>query len=303
MAQTITTIIECPFYLSGSYAFTTNSGGTPVDVNGAGNSLWYRPALARSGATGTTAQPKSILNVVDTALGANWTVNPPSTTGYNSITWTGGGSNDINWGAGTGLIIRNLLGFSGNLSFTSGQTQTATYPAPYRLCLISRRDDTDWRPEAVGSAFTEAEDGSVYGFSSGRVLQRRILTLAHHPRTAADVSTAPVLSGFLATPMFPNFTGSSVSQITAPVEGLPTAVPTLPWTVLQHWHASRGRLLAAAFGTYQQILTGAVTTFDECYLDAPTCNRGPNFQLRDKRLNMICEAQTWGFNLFTAGVS
>lgn len=294
MGNPVTTILEAPFELSGTYQVSLNSSTKTVNTG----DVWYRMALARSSATGAVTNPKSFYSVFGSAMGGGISVSV-STTGYTTITWTGGGTATLNWTGTNATILRDLLGYTGNLSIANNATATSTYPTAYRMLITGRVNDTHWQAEPIGAAYAEGEDSVVSGVSSGTFLQRRRMAFKHHPIDPSAQSTL----GFYATPTRPNLTGANVSQLLTPTTLPPTASPLMPWTVLQQFHVSRAMLLGASFGDFQRLLTGSVLTFDEVYLDKDTCEKGPFLNLTDPKWGMACDPGPWGFLLKNAGVS
>lgn len=293
MAHTINTLIECPFNLNGAYSITVN--GSPATINGVGQSKWYRPVLANGSNTGGATDPLSFASVLDTALGANWSVNTPDASGLTTITWSGVGTGTVSWSSGTGLIIRNLMGFTADLSLASGATATPTYPPAYRLLSISLFDDTDWRPEAAGSSYSETDAGTVYGINSGRVRTRRVFRFGFHPR---DPSLTVVPGNYV----FPSWSGSFVGKLVAPTDNLPSLSPPQPFSMLDFWSVARGRRLAGSLGQYQQLRVGAVP-WDEFYLDKRTCETGLGVDLVRAAWNQVIRVGPWGILLVQAGVT
>lgn len=294
MGHTITTMIECPFNLVGAYPITVN--GTPVDVNGAGVNKWYRHQLCNGSNTGTEASPQSFASHFDSVLGAGFSVDVVTAEGKYSITWSGGGSATIAWGVSTGTIIRDLLGYTGTLSFSNGQTIVSDYVPAYRMVSIGLMDDTDWRPEAAGSSYAETDGGVVAGVNSGRAKTRRSWRSRYHPRDPA-YTTPPV------NPVFPASAGSFVGKMVAPTDNLPSSNPPQPFSMLDFWSVARGRRLAGALNNFQQLRTFSVTTWDEFYLDKKTCETGLGVDLVRAAWNQILSVGPWGILLVQAGVT
>lgn len=304
MANDVTSVIEGTFNLDGAYTISVD--GVSVDVNGTGVNAWYRIVFANSANTGAVDSPLSFSSHLDSLIGPDYSVRPPTSAGLFAIRRDAVGSGTIDFSDSLeGLFIAALLGYTTTvLNFSSGQTITAEYPPAYRLLLIGAGNDTDWQAEGVGTAVTETDDGAVYVLTGNRVKQRRSFTLEHHVRDAGLWIVAPFAGVFPNTPVLPDPAGSYVGKMVDQTEDLPTAAPPVPFTVLDFWATQRGRPMAAIIATFQPMLANPSTLrWDEAYLDKKTCDAGPFIKLRDARWNSVMSPGPWGFTLFEAGVT
>jgi len=299
MSQTVTTVLECPFKLKGIYAITVNGVSKDVNSSSSAQVYWYRPVLAASsGAGASTNDPKSFFAHFASLLGAGFVFSYPTSTGKFTLGWSGMGTATVVWGSGKGRIIRDLLGFTGDLSIPTGTTVTSTYVPAYRLCIVERRNDTYWTMMGTGNAYAESDNGEVAGANGRRVKMRRLFTLGMHP-THPSSSTAAIPS----TPVLSNLDGADSGRLLDPGENLETTSPPAPFTVHAFWCAARGRRLAAALGTFPQLVSGSIAIFDEVFLDAKTCNEGPRISLREARWSELMDVGPWGFTLRQEKVS
>lgn len=284
MSNEIRTVIECPFQLVGTYALTV--GGGTVNI-AAGAGTWYRHALARGSDTGTTVlTPRSFSSYLDTQLGADFTVEIPTAEGYYSIKYTGASPPvTIDWSSGAALIIRDLCGYTGNLTFTAtNQSIAATKIPPYRICSYARVDDTEVQARSAGSAVSRDEQGRVTGFRSSAVLLERSFVLDLVPRDP----TIKTARNSLASPMFPDRTGSTRSRLQYPTEQLPNNQPTSPMSLHELWAYALNRPLACVLGWWKELRAGAALYFDEADLSEETAARNePLEKLRDVRWNAM----------------
>ena len=293
----VQTVIECPFALVGAYSITVGGGAVSINTG----TTWYRQALTRPSDTGAAHEtPKSFLGTLAAALGAGWTVNIPTALGKASITRSGGTSSSIAWSTGTGAIIRDLLGFTGDLSFTSGQTIESTHVPAYRIVSECRARDNDGPPRVAGGAWSRSENGKVSGYGSGLYLVDRTFELQLHPR---DAATATAISS-VSTAALPNRTGGTRARLRQPTEQLPATSPTLPMSIHEFLHMSRGRALAGVFGWFETLRTGASLYFDEVYLDEKSLQAGNAslLRLQTDKWNALWTCSL-GFSVTEHGVS
>lgn len=297
MTAIVQTMVECPFALVGAYSITVGGGAVSINTG----TIWYRQSLARSSDTGTThATPKSFLGTFAAALGAGWTVNIPTAVGKFSITRSGGTSSTIAWSTGTGAVIRDLLGFTGDLSFTAGQTIESTHVPAYRIVSECRARDNDGPPRVAGGAWSRSEDGKVSGFGPDLYLIDRTFELQLHPRDAATATTIASVS----TAALPNRTGGTRARLRQPTEQLPANSPSMPMSIHEFLHLSRGRALGAVLGWLESLRAGTALCFDECYLDEKTLQaaNASLFALHSDRWNALWNVRL-GLSVTEPGVS
>lgn len=298
-SNAITTLVECPFKLTGVYAITVTGVGVNINSSSSSDVYWYRHAICRSGATGTATLPKSFLGHLAAALGSDWTVTTLLVSGKWKIKYTGAGTGTIVFGSGKGAIIRALLGLSSDVSLATNAERTSDYIPPYRIAAYERKNDSHWRAEgATGAAYSESGKGVVTGVEGGFLKQRRRWTWGSHPTQPSSLGGV-----LLATPALPDLTGAYTGRLTTPSEDLSATSPPNPWTMLDFWSAAKTRVLAGALGTFQGIFTGSTTKFTEFYVDANTCEKGPFISLRDAQWSELMDLGPWGFTLWQEGVS
>lgn len=241
-------------------AFTTIS---LTDSAGASSFLllagWYRIFLAPPIGTsdGTETKPHELLGVIEAGLVADrWSVRLQRT-GRVKITYSGTGTGTISWSTGNALAVRNLLGFTANISLTSGSSITGTYPPMGVLLMRAREKASDWIARAAGFAGSLAGNGVVSGRTDGRRILTQTFTSRLHPRTWAEASTF----GAYTTPLFTlDNAATRRLQPSGPV-GLDGA-----WSVDQFVTTALGRRLGMALGTLQELIAETRTDYEAGYL-------------------------------------
>lgn len=293
-----TSVYECPFKLKGAYPVTVDGG--VVNVNSASSNVvtWFRIAIVTSAGTGASHEsPKSFCSHVRSVFGSSaWRVNPSDETGHVTIRRDAGTTGTIVWGSGKGRIVRDLLGFTADITLAPAATIVAPNPPAYRILTIERRGDTLWQPVTAGGAFSESDGGKVSGVASRRLKTYRRFTLGLHPTTPASITAMQA-----NTPALPSLEGAYAGRMVLPTEDLestPSTVP-VPFTVLDFFAAARGRQLAMKTN-FQELIAQTSPYFDEVYLDAKTCNEGPFMNLKDARWSELMDVGPWTFLLRNA---
>lgn len=256
MSNLPTSCLQRPFQLTAAAQFTVTDSDNPLGHAVVVADAWYRMFLSYSAAAGLfEASPENFILAVVAALGDLWVVQL-LTTGYIKITYAGTGTGVIAWSTGTNqdTTIRNLLGFTGNVSLGAGASVTATYQPRFCVFNVARGEgDTGWTSVPESSASDRMPSGVVQGWGDGLFGMERRLNLEHHPKTITQQS-----SSLYATPMYP-----VASRIQQP----PTLISTAPpYSVYEFIRTSRARRLAGLIGTFQLFLAASVTTYDVFYL-------------------------------------
>lgn len=242
--------------------------GATTGVASLSSGLWVRHYLASSASAGTAqtaakeagAALQAALNAVS-GMSA-WSVRFRSDARYElcntassySLAWDGT--------SGSNYILRDLFGFTGNVSGSAGVYTVADF-GPYGVVSsIGRSDPAGWVPEVPMAASAIMLNGVAYGFSARTTRHSRTCTLLFHPYRTDDRTAG----SFTHTPWAhdPAYWQVSAGQALAAGSGR-----TVPYGVLEWLLAANGRELGVAFSPYgfDQHVSGATTQYDVAYLD------------------------------------
>lgn len=247
---------------------------------------WYRIFLAPpiGTADGTETKPNELLGVIEAGLvDSRWRVELLPI-GRVKITYLSTGTGTITWSTGDALVVRNLLGFTANISLTSGSSITATYPPMGCLFMRAREKASDWTARAAGLSASLAGNGVVSGRTDGRRILTQQFTSRVHPRTWTEAAR----HGSYVTPLYSlDNAATRRLQPTGPV-GLSGA-----WSCDEFITTALGRRLGMALGTLQDLISEARTDYEAGYLlpdpvrDTKTPKSGGNWPaFRDLELGL-----------------
>lgn len=222
----------------------------------------YRIFLAPSGGTGTESSPWELLSALKTACdaatsGANpyaWSL---TASGFVQLVYTGSGTTSITWDAGH--VLRNVLGFTGNLS--SVLTSTASYHPTHCAYSEGREQDSDWIVQAGKQPAGITRGGRTFARSDGARRLIRKLRFAPLPLYWEHRASVAGL-GVECTPAMPDDLSRALLP-SAAAGGAP------PWSWCDLVQSSPGKRLGAALGTYQELLD-TPGDYDACYLHPET---------------------------------
>ena len=260
-----TTALAQVFSLASSGALSSSvrivRGGNYDATMVASGTKYFRTFLCGSSGGGTSAtDPQEFLTQVAArfnAAVAGWVVRM-RTDGRVEITNTAG-SWSIAWATtASGVITRNLLGFTADVATTNASVYaTATYLPTHFLATLGRVGDEGWKATRPSGAYEQLDDGSQYGWDSGYVRRERTFDLFAHPTDA----TAMTALASTITPL--HAIKTRWKQPTA------TAATTLspPWSVEDFVATSGGVRLGCALGTLQTLLATSTTEIDVATLD------------------------------------
>ncbi len=231
-----------------------------VTINPGSAARYFRTylALASGGGTnaGTVASPDELLAHISTQLNAGTSATRWSLTmnaiGIVSFNYSGASTATI---AFTTTQIRDLLGFTGNISIVGPGSQTASYQPTHMAFFSSRPGPNVWQPIPAKIVGAEMPNGDVYSWRSSSCRMRRTFDLGLLARDIAMRGTIGDLS--MDTPIYP-----AKSRWAAPSAALGTAPP---WSVYELMRTSDGTRLGAAFGNFQAMAAGSDLLFDEVY--------------------------------------
>jgi hypothetical protein len=281
VAETITTALNATLALTTSYTATVVDqhdvgGRTATFGTGATTTYWRVCVAAVSGTPSTSAgSPVHLLVYLQTQLNAGsgggnyWTV-AINSSGFVAISYSGTGTGTITW---SGTVIRNILGFTGNVSCASGGTQTATYHPTHVAYFLGTSNATNWVDDPPLCAIDTSRDGSTYGLTDTQGLRTYTFDGLFHPYdwgTRATLGMSSTASS--ATPIWGDSTRFKTRSATAGI------VP--PSGLVDFFHACRANnsvsgmaKCGALIGNFQSAVLGTVSTFDEVYLSADTLTK------------------------------
>lgn len=271
LAQVVT--LTGAITLSVADSFSTRT----ITVVAGGSTSYARVFLADGTATGTTpSTPLDLLRTLETLLNAApaatlWLVRLDPT-GAVRITYQGTGTGTVTW---VGTSLRNLLGFTGNLSIAAAGSSLATYaPGGCLIAPCATESDTGWQPIATGVAAGETQTGAVVALDSTyRKLSRKI-QLRFLPATPAEQA-----SGERLTPALPADSVANSARYTAPTSLSYFEVGYSAHEFIATAHRTAGAPAAFALGDLQELIAASSTTFDVGYLSAATLRGGELFPL------------------------
>jgi hypothetical protein len=254
MSETLSYLLAQAVTLTAQTTSVTDSAGTNNRTVAAGT---YRVYLAKSGAAGTTDDPKDVLATFQAALnGARWSV-ALRASGLVRITYLGTSTGSITWGSATAL--RNLLGFDADLSglATNDYVESAYLPTH---CIFggATRNDTGWKAKASRVAASRMPTGRVYGWTDGLQQLTRSLDLRLLPK---DWTVRATLASSTSAPPTPAY--GPAARLTNPASGEPGQAP--PWGASETIATGAG--VSCGFtDRFEDMIAGSVTTFDHVYL-------------------------------------
>lgn len=287
MAETLNNLHCAPYQFTATADVSVTDSVSTRTVTCAAR--WYRTFLGSAAGAGTAHDvPTEFLGYFQGLLNAAapgfWTV-ALTAAGYVKITYVGGaGAGAINF---TSSVPRNVLGYTGNLTFSApGAAQTATYLPTHCLFAPSKgTEDSDWVPEPAGMAACVTAGGVVDVLSDGAALVVRRCQFINVPRRWTD-RTAQSAAG---TPMLPE--DLSYTRLTN-VGGAVAAGMAPPWTIHQHAYAARAKLCAFTDDLQTVVATGTGAVYEVGYLHPETLlaaqpmrAAAPGFRARVTRLD------------------
>lgn len=165
---------------------------------------WYRNRLVASGGTsGTIDSPHSLCAKFQAALNTShsyYTVRYQSD-GTIGITYTGGGTSTITWGA-NGAKLRRMLGFAESVTtvIANNATTSGTYHPCGSVLSGALAGGTGYQSQPAGIASATAVDGRVYTVSSQANIITMRRSLMFHPltwgaRTSLTEYPTPIYNG------------------------------------------------------------------------------------------------------------
>jgi hypothetical protein len=252
---------------SGGYASrvrVTRGSNFTVDVVPTGTK-YFRTFLCGSAGTGASlTDPQEFLAYVEglfNAAAAGWTVRMAAD-GRVELT-NAAGTFAVPWTAvhASGAILRNLLGYAGDIPNTAAGTYVrADYLPLFTLASFARVGDEGWQPGLEMAAYEDLPDGDQYGWSSGTVRRSRTFDLQFQPTDAAAQSalTAHLTPAHAAKTRWKNPTRAVTTSL-AP-----------PWSVEDFAFTCGGTRLGCAFGDFADLVAGTATEIDVCTLAAKT---------------------------------
>lgn len=232
-----------------------------VEVNPLDEPSYFRFIAAPNGnATASTATNEEaaveFCNHLEQRLNAGlmvpvWTVRINSK-GLVIITYLGTGTASITWDAG--LVIRNLLGFTGTeLTFTSMQQRTATYQPTHTVFLVGRETEAPYSHLRHDVAAVKTRGGRVSATFGGSRPVECMFDSSLHPTTQA----LQVSRDTWSTPIEPNRDPRIVSD---------AAGIAPPWSMFDFFGCNWGHALGALWGTFQDEVAATATTYDLVYM-------------------------------------
>ncbi len=265
MSQTLRTLLASSFRIEAVYsASVTDDNRSSTAIQLVPNSGSYRVLLADGSVSdGETDTPFELLGEVSGALGALWQVGMSSnarvTIRYTGTTTTG----SITWN-GAALIAR-LLGFPTS-SLTVAPNATAVAPEQPFGCVFSfarSNEAQEWQRVASLKAVAELADGTVEVLDDGYEKYTRTFDLKFHPTNMSHTASLSTDLGKNATMVYPPSEYMQQPPVTAV-----TYVP--PFSIMHFLRLAGGKQVGAAFGTFQEIVSGTSTAFDKVYLSDKT---------------------------------
>lgn len=272
--------------------YNTPTGRT-VSINPDNTTRYFRFCAAANGndtASGATSEESAaeMLDHVKRRLNAGtggtpWLVSINSS-GFVRITYVGTGSASITW---TSTTLRDGLGFTGNLTFSSGQTQTAAYQPSHCYFLVGRETQSPYRANRHMVAAVKTRAGRVSALKSGsRPTETRFVSVLH-PTSYAYQSSLAIYS----TPIEPSSAYETVTD---------TFGAAQPWSMMHLagcWDHACGLLL----GTFQAEVSSTATTYDLAYLDPESSEENElleaNFLGTQKIKELVFSVKTKGASL------
>lgn len=256
-------------------AVTDSFSTRTVTLVAAATTRYGRIYLAAAGAAGTSASgPYDILDAFEDALNAApgaayWSVRLQAS-GAVRITYNSTGTGTITW---TSTDLRNLLGFTGNLSLAQDAYSTATYaPGGCIVASCADEEDTGWQATPTGVASSETLAGvAVVSDSTHRKISRAC-TLRLLPFTQAEQT-----SGERLTPAFPEETTANAARWTTPSATAYYSAAFSAHEFVATVHRIAGAPAAFSIGGLQSLIATSTTTFDVGYVSTETLRGGDLF--------------------------
>ena len=250
----------------------TDSFGSRNVGPGTAGTFW-RIWAAQSAWTGASrSNPKELLAAIAAAANAGpgsayWglTLRP---TGAVRVTYNGG------TGAATWLwnsaALRNVLGFSGNLSFSApGQFAEGTVNAQPLFCAFShnaRRNSQGMVPVPRRMAVGQTDGGGQYAWVASKAGATWAADLATHPYDSAAKTalnaTSVVVPG---TILWPDDTARWQTPVSVPGNSL-----NGPWSLVDFFNTVPGTIVGAYFGNFQDSLSSTAQRFMDVRIERDT---------------------------------
>lgn len=254
-----------------TYSLTANHAITVTDqyrtaqvinINPSGTRYfrtWLAPSTDATASTALTeATAKSLLSHINAKINdgvatPQWEFSLISNT-LIQIKYLGTGLGSITWGSTT---LRDLLGYNTNLTpLSTNAFAWGAFPPTHIVFADGRINDSGWITEKPIVASARLPDGTVYGWSATNQGYLRRLTTALHPLDHTVKVSSEIDA--LATPMFP------AKSVWSSIDATPGVDP--PWTVIHMLKTAMFKRIAVAVGTFQTLVAGTTTAYDECML-------------------------------------
>jgi hypothetical protein len=283
MAETITTALNATFALTTSYNLTVTDDqgvGRTVTIGTAATTTYWRIAIAGAASPATPSttagSPKRLLDHIAAKLNAGgsdiWLLSV-TTSGFVNIAYSGvvrAGTIEL------GSVPRNLLGFADatpDISVPMGGSQTATHYPSHSAYFLGPANATNWRDTPPLCSISEGRDGSSYSLTDTMGLREYTFDGLYHPTKWSDRTVLGIsATASSATPIYGDSSRYKTRSAAAGVTP-PWGLTDFMFACLSNGATADMAKCGAVIGTFQSVVGGSVTTFDEVYVSAETLTK------------------------------